>query len=931
MREVAGKEGVWQLEPREKLLGVKLQVIEDAFAPLPDASTLPGVFGIVGGRALAPKPVGGGMYIVQAEGQAPDQAMRILAYVDCYGRVFACGKPQVAPPARTPDLEIVRDPSGEDALRTTGSVLVRDGGSGQAREVATYEESRKLYTLKHSWYAFGDRMREVPYKEFMTRAFLAFRCRPACGAPFVPSSAVEKIFEEVDVEAPLASLVHIADMVRTAAADPCLRSPAIVSLFAENLERAGIGRLRDQGLPADALRLVPSTSYAHLYYLAAADDAGVRRREVWGLEGALNRLKLALAAFDALGEQVEACDEARCRAVDAALFEKAGTQTLANDVPHGAPTGPVGGDWDVRCRLACAIEQLHLPMRVDADFRLDWSAGEIVLLLTAPDASLMPPSDDSRAFAVRYAAHVGLLLASRAFELHDTIRRVRVVARSLAEEGASFEAFARQAASSAGTCDGCGQRSQAAPVAQRDSESSVATPAADPHQAPADPPAFFDVAFTRELWEAQAHFAAALAGDPLPLLRAAGARFDVADAHLPAADLLQPAFEAWRFAGRDGRLTPLSPDARYTLGAACASDLNIEYDTGYRRMAEGIAGRLSGVESATEAIRIVREVSDEAVAARDERAVTACARLMSSLAEGGAAALDQNAVVERFLGKDRCRVALSRAQALEKSNPEQAIAILADAISEAQLLDGIVDGAETVYRYFDGYASRVLYNLALTGRFDLARRVGGDAGRRVVPAPDSFFLCHVEIVRLLEQSFARSDEALRYGEALLALAPSVAMAYRVVGRAYMLTGDAARARRVLKDGLGVALHPTDSAFLYYQLAYVLWKAGEPDVAVACYLKSVAAGPTVALQAMAEMRELLSEAGCAIVPHDELDERLAAAGVPSGPADELIDAFDAAAVAAADAGLPHVARNMLAFRLRHRPDDALMGVLRSFGR
>lgn len=927
MRQVAGKEGVWRLEPREKLLGVKLHAFEGALAPLPDGSALPGVFGIVSGRVLAPCPLGGGMYVVRAEGDAPDQAMRILAYVDRYGRAFACDEPQVAPPARTPDLEIVRDAtaSGSKPARTTGSVLVRDGGTGPAREVATYEESRGSYSLTNSWYAFDTGARGLPYKEFMTRAFLAFRYRPACGAPFVPSCRVEKLFAEVDAQAPLASLVHIADEVRTAAGDPCLRVPAIVSLFAENLERAGIGRLRDQGVPADALRLVASTSYARMYYLAAADEAaGVSRREVWGLEGALNRLKLSLAAFDALGEGVEACDDERCRAVDAALFEKAGTQTLANDVPRGAPTGSVGGDWDVRCRLSCAIEQLRLPVRVEAEFRLDWAAGEVSLLLTAPDASLMPPSEDPRACALRYAAHVGLLLAARAFELHDTICQVRVLAAPLAEGREARESSVGQAAATPGAGHAAHpDASSAAPEAP----AAPVAPAAAPD---GDARAYFDVTFARELWELQAHFASALAGDPLAVLRAAGARFDVADAHLPAAESLQPSFEAWRSAGRGERSAKLPPDARYTLGASCAADLNVEYDTEYRRMAEDIAGRLSGVKSATEAIRVVREVSNEAVAARDERAVTACARLMSSLAEGGAGAFDQNAAVERFLGRDRCREALSRAKALEEAHPDQAIAVLSDAISEAQLLDGIADGAEVVYRYFDGYASRVLYNLALTGRFDLSRRVKGDAGKRVVPAPDSFFLCHVEIVRLLEQSFARSDEALRYGEALLALAPAVALSYRVVGRAYMLTGDAERAQRVLKDGLGVALHPTDLALLYYQLAYVLWKVGEPEAAVACYLKSMACGPACALQAMAEMRELLAETGCAIVPHDELDARLAAAGVPTVPDDELLDAFDAAAVAASDAGLAHVARNMLALRLRYRPDDALMGVLRSFG-
>ncbi len=882
MLEVAGKEGVWRLEPREKLLGVRLEIFEDALSPLPSGEVVPGAFGVVGGRAMRPKPASGGMYIVQAEGSIPDRAMRILAYLDRYGRVFACNEPQKVPPARVPDLMIDRsDSGGESSQRTTGSVYVPDDEGRLRRAVASYEYDRGWYSAFNTWYDFGPYAKKALYKEFMTRAFLAFSFRPACGAPPVPSCHVSNLLDEVHRENPLACLARVVGEVRDIKRDRQLQVPALVSLFVENLEQVGIDRLVDAGVAADALRLVPSTKYAHMHYLSVSDEkAGVSRRELWGLEGALNRLHLSLAA---LGEEADGCDEARCRGVDEALFSCVGLQSLTGDVPEGAPKGSVGGDWDLRCRLSCSIEQLRLPVRVGVDFRLDWPSGTISLLLEVPDASLMPRTVDAEACARKYAAHVGLLLASRTFGLHDNVKQVGVAANPIAPSGDE-----------------------------------------------AAPQAFFDVTFTRKLWEELACFDGALAGDPWPAFRAAGARFDGAAVQLPVTDSLHPAYEAWRSRRRQGSASALAPDARLALGASSAGDLNVEYDTDYRCMAEDVASRLSGAKSATEAIRIVREVSDRAVADRDERAATACARLMSSLAEGTVDAVDENAVVGRFLGDDRCSEALKRAQAIESSDPDQAISVLAQAISEAQLFDGVMDGASAAYRYFDGYASRVLYNLARSGRFDLASRVKGDVGKQVLPAPDAYFMCHIEIVRLLEQSFSRTDEALRYGEALLALAPSVALAYRVVGRAYMLTGDADRARSVLATGLRVAMHPTDVALLYYQLAYVLWKAGETQGGVACYLKSVATAPTVAIQAMAELRELLSEAGGSIVAHEELDASLKAAGVPLSPDSDVLDAFDAAAVAAADAGLVHVARSVLAVRLRYRPDDVLMGVLRSFG-
>ena len=255
-------------------------------------------------------------------------------------------------------------------------------------------------------------------------------------------------------------------------------------------------------------------------------------------------------------------------------------------------------------------------------------------------------------------------------------------------------------------------------------------------------------------------------------------------------------------------------------------------------------------------------------------------------------------------------------------------------------------GMGEVYRAFDSYGARVLYNVSratqavpLDGEADAAGSASGDvavpaaaadAGKRVRVVPDSFYLCHLEVTHLLERSFERADEALRYGRAAVAMGPSCAMGYRVLGRAYMLQGDMGRAFDVLRAGLRVSLQPTDIALMYYQLGYVMWKRGSADAGVACYLKAVEASPSVAMQATAELRELVSETGASIPPAGGVEAALAAEGIPCAPVPEALDVLDAALSAACDAGLANVARSLLATRLRHRPDDALMGVLRSFG-
>ena len=946
MRQVEEKVGVWQIEARERLLGATFSPLPDAVPDLPGGLPAEGVFGIVSGRLLSPRPAGGGTYVVRLVSQDASDGFYVLAYIDLFGRAFSCNAPFEAPPARAPEIEIAHFPEEGGGESNGGYVYVRDSAGASARAVAEYRVENHIYSLSNSWYDFADHARGLSYARIMARCFLAFFHRPSLGAPSVPTHGVNRLLSAVRADAPLAGLYDLVDGVHAAQADDLLRAPAIVNLFVENLERAGLMAIRARGVSDSALRMVKSTAYAHVRYLTKADDdADVSQSELWGIEAAMNRLQFIASA---LGDTASSATMDQCRAADELLFELAATQESTGDMPKGAPVGALGGDWDIRCRIACMIEQLRLPVRVAVEYRYDAPSGRATFFLTAPGQNLMPlgqnadadaDADDQAAFlgiadpwrhARSYAMSVGLLVASHTFSLHDVVERVRVVAVPLAEGPAAAQPFLNQAVGQAQAASPQAEQfagaleATCASAASAVSVKSVA-PAADDGAA-----AIYDVEFTRDLWESFAHFSSFRSGNPDAAYLAAGARFDVPAPDLPRDAMLRPVFEAWR---SPAGARELSPDAALTLGARDVRDLDIEYDTVYRSMAEEIAEKLLDAGSASEAIKIVRTFSDEAVAAHDERAVTACARLMSSLAEGVFEPSDQNAVVGRFLGEDRCLVALGRVRAMDMGNPEQAkqaISLLSDAVSETRLFDGISDGAEVVYRYFDSYASRVLYNLSMAGRIDAIPRAAADAGKRVLPAPDSFFLCHMELVHLLERSFTCSEEALRYGRDMLGFAPASALSYRTLGRAYMLMGDMEHARSALVDGLKVALQPADISLLYYQLAYVLWKAGDAKAGMACYLKSVSVSSAVAVQATAELQELMNETRMRVPNMEDLDGLLEGAGVPCAPDPAAIDALDAAAACAADAGLAHIARSALAVRVRYRPDDALMDVLASFG-
>ncbi len=969
MRQVEEKVGVWQIEARERLLGAMFSPLPDAVPDLPGGLPAEGVFGIVSGRLLSPRPAGGGTYVVRLVSQDASDGFYVLAYIDLFGRAFSCNAPFEAPPARAPEIEIAHFPEEGGGESNGGYVYVRDSADASARAVAEYRVENHIYSLSNSWYDFADHARGLSYARVMARCFLAFFHRPSLGAPSVPTHGVNRLLSAVRADAPLAGLYDLVDGVHAAQADDLLHAPAIVNLFVENLERAGLMAIRARGVSDSALRMVKSTAYAHVRYLTKADDnADVSQSELWGIEAAMNRLQFIASA---LGDTASSATMDQCRAADELLFELAATQESTGDMPKGAPVGALGGDWDIRCRIACMIEQLRLPVRVAVEYRYDAPSGRATFFLTTPGQNLMPlgqnaDADDQAASIISqamglgsgasagqdpkeyrqvaaslgiadpwcqarsYAMSVGLLVASHTFSLHDVVERVRVVAVPLAEDPAAARPFlnrvmrqAQAAASETEQFTGALEATCASAAAVASVKSVVS--AIDDGAA-----AIYDVEFTRDLWESLAHFSSFRSGNPDAAFLAAGARFDVPAPDLPRDAMLRPVFEAWR---SPAGTRELSPDAALTLGARDVRDLDIEYDTVYRSMAEEIAEKLLDAGSASEAIKIVRTFSDEAVAAHDERAVTACARLMSSLAEGVFEPSDQNAVVGRFLGEDRCLVALGRVRAMDMGNPEQAkqaISLLSDAVSETRLFDGISDGAEVVYRYFDSYASRVLYNLSMAGRIDAIPRAAADAGKRVLPAPDSFFLCHMELVHLLERSFTCSEEALRYGRDMLGFAPASALSYRTLGRAYMLMGDMEHARSVLVDGLRVALQPADISLLYYQLAYVLWKAGDAKAGMACYLKSVSVSSAVAVQATAELQELMNETRMRVPNMENLDELLEGAGVPCAPDPTAIDALDEAAACAADAGLAHIARSALAVRVRYRPDDALMDVLASFG-
>ena len=206
---------------------------------------------------------------------------------------------------------------------------------------------------------------------------------------------------------------------------------------------------------------------------------------------------------------------------------------------------------------------------------------------------------------------------------------------------------------------------------------------------------------------------------------------------------------------------------------------------------------------------------------------------------------------------------------------------------------------------------------------------GSGCGKRVMLVPDSFYLCHLEIVRLLERSFERADEALRFGQRAVEMAPTVAAGFCRLGRAYMLVGDMEKRSGSADGGLA------DCRAAERHRPFVLpvgrtccGRRANRAQARRATVKSLSASSAFVLQASAELQELVEETGEALPGHGEVDAALARADIPVAPTEEVLEALGAGAAAATDAGAFVVARSLLSLRLRYRPDDALVNVLRS---
>lgn len=722
--------------------------------------------------------------------------------------------------------------------------------------------------------------------------------------------------------------------------------PALARHLAKWLEDANVADLSDS---ADDLSLVRAIYYSDLYYIVASQDAPlhVSGNDIAAMECALDTYKLVLdvlgdasdtadmqevsyaanlvrtiippfisqkdeTAEDAqqTGEQVGAgISDGVSDAGASGGFDRSGSET-----PFDLPVCDSSvGEWGWRHNLSVALESIRSPHRIVVDFQGGLQTGTVTMVGLVPSVNAMPKSvwnaeannwralsyKERHEMAVSYSLSCAIACVAAAFASSDRIQRVRFL-----------EGFIDSKAM-AGQGDGRGFVMQSCCRIDVDRASFVR-----------------DGIYVND------------GDDPLACWISLGGNIiidapvsDMVDGWSDALELLQEQFGESDLPSRselpefgDGRLPETVGEL---LGARYARDMRIMHGSLHRRNAENLADRLAAAETDVERVRLARAMQSPGA---DPFDVQAANRVMSSLLSGDLDTADQNAVVNCYLGEDEYLKALSVSRELMAKDRDKALESLLSVVDQVELSGLYADDLEVVHRGFDSYSSRLMYNLVRTGtlklsseRFDYG---ANDAGKRVELIPDALYLCYTTAGYGAEQQFDGFESGEALSRTAIRMAPTVPNGYRQLARAYSLVGDMDSAAKVLFDALQICVTPADIALVYYQLGYVLWKAGRPQAGALCYLKSVTTSPVVAAQAAAELRGLMHEERIPVVGRPEIDEGLKDEGIPLAPLPHVIDAIMDGAEAAVDAGMFGVARSLLNVGLHYRPDDALFDVLKS---
>ncbi len=601
-------------------------------------------------------------------------------------------------------------------------------------------------------------------------------------------------------------------------------------------------------------------------------------------------------------------------------------------------------EWAVRHFISYALETLALPIRLEANWRVNVAAGNIGLTFEAPTQSLFPPfltinkqlvkatPEMLNMCASAYTLRLGVLLASICFDASPQIQHVWIAAErkvhmqtqtllSVDFDRARFENAYRE-----DTSDLVGFYRAFVPSYSLENCSLQPTS---------------------------------------PLFSLDEARF------CPEA----------RYGSMYDSTKKLNTAQAHALGCTHASHLAIEEDEKRAEIMRALVPKLLSCDQENACSHNVSVLMELANNTPDEAVRKACKRSAKSLIDG---TLENTpgAIAKAFVHGDELNVAVGRAvSACNKNDFTSCIEVLTPCLKAIDKQGLYQDSDLIKWRYFNNYIDRALYNkqyeqveLQQTIRdvrlkalelkapqlenlsqsldfpslmnvdFSANDASGKGFGTRTVSAPtpsttqelslmlvpDAYYECLLGLSVAWAQ-LEHFDKALDYVARLIKIAPVDAQAHVQLIKCLMGLGHVKEAKAELYQYMEIAYAPEALALCYYQMSRIQIMENHKLAAEACLASAMHYMPHLSQIVQIEFpdgsttdlkgfRDRLSK--------KELREILKTQDIPPAPTPEIKHFVYEGTKASIDAGLFGVARNFASFLGILASDDVVMGIIRS---
>ncbi|MBR3315727.1 MAG: hypothetical protein IKG18_16505 [Atopobiaceae bacterium] len=685
---------------------------------------------------------------------------------------------------------------------------------------------------------------------------------------------------------------YLADFCESTAQDAA--AVPLARFLMRRLTEADIASWRLENAPHVDVVLL---QHSGMFYLRAPARLEYGRQlQILRIEAALNAVRFAIDYYDepcdVSEEDLMRLEQRHANSICAQVSDVTSSDWSYLAMPWQTPWGPSErGEWAVRSSLSESLETLSVPYRLEASFRSNVSGGDVAIEVAATPArvfprtafvdglGIIPTTSHMRSReASRYAARIGILLANCAFRSSERIHRVWVASIEVTPTSRICRYWVR--------------------LDRRP--------------------------FSRVRMDA--------VSDPLDALERLGATMSLEH------EVLQPVGQGFYL--EDERFCPplrhdlwqlsersLPPGPALHLGASRVSGLNIHEELP-RVLAADEALRGMGAPSENDATRkYVRSILDAASKTSDVTVWCAAERVATKLVDGTLALDNQQLLRDELISGDELSRAVGRAQELlTHEKHEEALTLLQSALAPLDKVGAYQDTRSTVYRSFDTFAQRALYN-----------RLNAQDDRCVVLVPDAYVVAHLLLTGiLLARSTAREEmepdasAATAHAQRALEVAPLSTSAF--LGNVACLERTQAldEAAELLVSMLEVAHDPQGVALAYYRMASIQWQLGHHKASIACYQLAAGILPLLIPTIMAECHALSSVDPIMGSPLEasEVEAALSEQAIPVAPTPRMSFLLYDCATASVDAEVFPLARDLMGILESFTGDDIIHGIRNS---